>query len=542
MTADRLPHPARPLVGGSTPWLPAIGSVRVAAICVIATGTLLIGNYARGEIYYLAFFYVFGLASSLGYLLALRHPHVVTPLFTLTQVLIDFGVVAATVSFTGGLASPYAFLFVITILEAGILLGLAQGFVFATLAAGVMGLLVLMRVGPDAALPGNEQWYNQDRYTLWYGYLIQVLAYYLTASICGYWYQQLNRLQQFQREILDNMNNGFIIVDLQGTVTVLNRAAERILGLREDEAIARPVQEILRVASGEECPVITALRSERDFTRYEYTGLMSTGKPLLLGLSTSRIYDWRNRMTGIIASFSDLTELEQMRQELKRQDRLSIVGELAAGLAHEIRNPVAAIRGAVDEMSTNLDKPAVSGKLAAIALRESDQLNAIVSDFLDFARKPRMRRDIFDLRGLIDEVEDFIKRKYADKPGLVLKKNHPEGICPVSGDRSQIRQVFVNLAKNAVEAMDGNGTLLISLVLGPSSIEVRFDDEGPGIPPDRVARIFEPFYTTKDSGVGMGLAICLRIISAHDGTIRAASREGGGATISVRLPRARMEE
>lgn len=537
-----LSHPARPPVGGFAHWLFVIGAVRVAAVLVIAGGTLFLGDYGHGEIVYLSAFYLFGLTSSVGYLLALRHTRLVTPLFTWAQVLVDVGVVAATISFTGGLGSLYTFLFVITVLEAGILLGLAQAYLFATLAASVMGILVLIRTSSSMDIPGADQWFNQDRYTLWYGYLIQVLAYYLTASISGYWNQQLYRLQQFQREILDNMNNGFLIADLSGTITVVNKAAERILNLSAEEAIGRPVQEILRVASGEECPVITALRSERDFTRYEYTGVVDKNTTLLLGLTTSRIYDWRGRMTGIIASFSDLTELEQMRQELKRQDRLSVVGELAAGLAHEVRNPVAAIRGAVDELSTNLDKPAVSAKLAAIALRESDQLNAIVSDFLDFARKPKMRRDTFDVRGLVDEVTDFIRRKYADKPGLTLETDYPKEVCPVSGDRGQIRQVFVNLAKNAVEAMDGKGALQIVVTMGTSSVEIRFDDEGPGIDPDKVARIFEPFYTTKEFGVGMGLAICLRILTAHDGTIRAASLAGGGATMSVRLPRARTED
>jgi two-component system sensor histidine kinase PilS (NtrC family) len=516
--------------------------VRVAVICVIAAGTLSFGEFAASESVYLSGFYFFGLVCSVGYLVVLHQMRYVNSLLTWAQVLVDLGVVAAAVSFTGGLGSLYTFLFVIIVLEAGILLGLMQGFAFATLCTGIMGALVLMRTVPSVELPEAGPWYNQDRLSLWYGYMIQVLAYYLTASISGYWNQQLHRLQQFQREILDNMNNGFLIADLNGTIRVVNKAAERILNLSEDEAIGEPVQEILRVASGEECPVITALRSERDFTRYEYAGLVNPGKTMLLGLSTSRIYDWRGRMTGIIASFSDLTELEQIRQELKRQDRLSIVGELAAGLAHEIRNPVAAIRGAVDELSTSLEQPVVAEKLVAIALRESDQLNAIVTDFLDFARKPRMRRDVFDVRGLIEEVADFTQRKYADSPEFTVVTEVPREVCPVSGDRSQIRQVFVNLAKNAAEAMNERGRLLVAASLGPSSVEVRFDDEGPGIEPDKVARIFEPFYTTKDTGVGMGLAICLRIVSAHDGTIRAASREGGGATMSVRLPRAGTEE
>ncbi|MCC6153304.1 MAG: hypothetical protein IT367_06070 [Candidatus Hydrogenedentes bacterium] len=296
------------------------------------------------------------------------------------------------------------------------------------------------------------------------------------------------------------------------------------------------------MASGEECPVVTALKSERDFTRYEYIGLVFPSTAKLLGLSTSRIFDWRKRMTGIIASFSDLTELEQMREEVKKNDRLSVTGELAAGLAHEIRNPVAAIRGAVDELIGSLDKPVLATKLATIAMRESDQLNAIVSDFLDFARKPRVRREMFDVCGLAREVVDAMQHKYSHAKTLRIYGQFPGSTFPVSGDRTQIRQVFVNLAKNAIEAMDENGALYVFVMPGVSYVEVRFDDEGPGIDPDKVARIFEPFYTTKEHGVGMGLAICMRIITAHDGTIRAASRQGGGASMTVRLPLVRAEE
>jgi two-component system sensor histidine kinase PilS (NtrC family) len=389
--------------------------------------------------------------------------------------------------------------------------------------------------GPDVTA------YNRNLLALWYGFLIQVLAYFLTASISGYWNQRLRRMQQFQREILDNMNNGFLITDSKGSILLASLAAERILNLEPEEAIGQPVQDILRVPAGEECPVVTALRLDRDFTRYEYTGLIKPNTTKLLGLSTSRMYDWRKRKIGMIVSFSDLTELEKMREELKRQDRLAVTGELAAGLAHEIRNPLASIRGAVVELESSLDTPAVAQKLAAIAVRESDQLNAIVSSFLDFARQPKLRRDVFDVRGVVDEVADSLRRKYGDDGPLHVTLKQPNQVCAVSGDRSQIRQVFVNLAKNAVEAMAERGRLTITVMPGPADAQIRFDDEGPGIEPDKVAHIFEPFYTTKDSGVGMGLAICLRIVIAHDGTLRAASRKGGGTSMSVRLPAARTE-
>ncbi|MDZ4860562.1 MAG: ATP-binding protein [Candidatus Hydrogenedentes bacterium] len=538
MSAPPSSHAARGGVVAGPAWQPATGIIRLALLCVFAIGTFLIHDYEQTEQAYLFAFYCFGFASTLGHLIATRRGNPARPLLTWAQVLVDFSVIAATVSFTGGAQSHFAFLFVIAILEAGILLGVLQGFLVATLAVCVMAVLVLTSHPPTWAARG----YDETTVTAWYGFLVQALAYYLTAAISGYWNQQLHRQQQFQREILDNMNNGFIIVDLGGIVTVANKAAERILNISEAEALGRPVQEILRVASGEECPVVTAIRAERDFTRYEYIGLVFPHNAKLLGLSTSRIFDWRKRLTGIIASFSDLTELEQMRDEVTRHDRLSVTGELAAGLAHEIRNPVAAIRGAVDELMDSLDKPLLVTKLATIAMRESDQLNAIVSDFLDFARKPRVRQDVFDVCGLVKEVVDGTERKYADAASLRVTALTPDAMFPVSGDRTQIRQVFVNLAKNAVEAMHEQGTLNVSVQPGATFVEVRFDDEGPGIEPDKVARIFEPFYTTKEHGVGMGLAICLRIITAHDGTIRAESREGGGASMSVRLPLVRTEE
>jgi two-component system sensor histidine kinase PilS (NtrC family) len=542
VTALPVSHVSRAGIGAGKQWAWTTGTVRLALLGIVALGTFLIRDYEKGEGGYLLAFYCFGFASAMGYLIAVRRGEPVTKLLTWAQVLVDFGVVAATVSFTGGPNSHFAFLFVIAILEAGILLGLRQGFVVATLSVGTMAVLNMLAPasqwsGRAAGLGAPMTWLTE-----WYGFLVQTLAYYLTAAISGYWNQQLTRLQKFQREILDNMNNGFLIADLNGTVTVLNKAAERILNITEAEALGQPVHHILRVASGEECPVVTALKSERDFTRYEYIGLVFPSTAKLLGLSTSRIFDWRKRMTGIIASFSDLTELEQMREDVKKNDRLSVTGELAAGLAHEIRNPVAAIRGAVDELIGSLDKPELATKLATIAMRESDQLNAIVSDFLDFARKPRVRREMFDVCGLAREVVDATQHKYANVRTLRIQGHFPDQPCPVSGDRTQIRQVFVNLAKNGVEAMDERGVLQVVVGMSAAYVEVRFDDEGPGIDPDKVARIFEPFYTTKEHGVGMGLAICMRIVTAHDGTIRAASRQGGGASMSVRLPLVRFEE
>ncbi|MCC6152546.1 MAG: PAS domain-containing protein, partial [Candidatus Hydrogenedentes bacterium] len=274
MTPIPSSHATRVGMGSGRSWAWMPGLVRLALLCIVALGTYLIHDYEEAEAGYLLTFYCFGFASAAGHFVFVYSGKPVTRLLTWAQVLVDFGVIAATVSFTGGPHSYFAFLFVIAILEAGILLGLSQGFILATFSSAIMAVLNVttptsMQTGRTAEFGYDVTWL-----TVWYGFLVQMLAYYLTAAISGYWNQQLTRLQKFQREILDNMNNGFLIADLDGTVTLLNKAAERILNITEEEAVGRPVDEILRVASGEECPVVTALKSERDFTRYEYIGLV----------------------------------------------------------------------------------------------------------------------------------------------------------------------------------------------------------------------------------------------------------------------------
>jgi len=514
----------RPTYDGPVAWLWFVGGGRILVLAVVATGAHAI---ERGVQFspLLTAIYVGALISAVWYLLSLWHEGSVSATLTWTQVLVDFAVVGATIGFTGGHTSLFTFLLVIVILEAGVLLGLPHGFVFATLA----GLFMFVQTLPATAGLANPVWH-------WYNFLIQGIAFYFTAFISGYWHQRVSRMKEFQRDILDNMNSGFLLTDEKGVVTAINKSACRILHLIEGDVIGRHVDGILRSDTGAECPVTTALRLGKDFTSYEFYVRTHADSSLLVGITTNRIRDARGQVTGLIASFTDLTEMARMRQELQQHDRLAVVGELAAGLAHEIRNPVAAIRGAMDELRRATGNEALVRRLANIAIRESEHLNEIVTAFLDFARDPSRRHDAIELGQLISEVRDQMLLKYRDASELAVTVSLPDAPCYVMGDATQIRQVFANLAQNAVEAMEECGELHITLNPTRGPVEIRFDDEGPGIAPDKVARIFEPFYTEKERGVGMGLAICHRIVTVHDGAIQAASRPGGGASISVRLP------
>ena len=515
---------------GTGDWLRNFAVARMGVMSFITIGSafLTIDNGAE----YLLLLYVFGFATNYWYLRTLRLKHRVGPSQTWAQMFVDFAVVALTVALTDGPTSFFTFIFVVVVLEAGVLLGLRQGFVIATLATVFMLEQTMLH-------PAQSRYLTT--FTLWYNFLVQVMLVYLTAFISGYWNNRIHKLREFQREILDNMTSGFVIANRRGNILAMNKSACRILDMNIRSSMGRSIGEVMRTTSGDECPVLTALRSGKDYSSYEFYLQQPSGATKLLGLTTNHMNNNLGDSTGVIASFTDLTEMNVMRQELLKQDRMAVVGELAAGLAHEIRNPVAIIRGAVDEMNTSANSPELVKRLQAMALRESDHLNEIVRGFLDFSRNPSEEVEPLELCELLLEVAKLLEREYDEHSNLVIERMIIEDDCWVSGNASQLKQVFVNIGKNGIEAMDFTGVLSIQLarkVDGP--VEIRFEDTGPGIEPGSIEKVFEPFFTLKDSGVGMGLAVCMRIITSHNGTIRAANRSGGGCAMVLQLPAIRM--
>lgn len=520
----------KPSFDGPASWLWAVSAGRIGLLFVVASGTQIL-TISSDFTFLMISIYAAALCCGLWYLLELYRSRTVSTALTWTQVFVDYGVVAATIAFTGGPDSLFTFLFVVVILEAGVLMGFFQGFLFATLAT-IFVFSEALRHFP----------FVSDLVVEWYNILIQGISFFFTAFISGYWNQRISRMKQFQREILDNMNNGFLIADQQGRLIALNKAGSEILGFNPELPRGIRVSKVLTPDSGTECPVDTALRSGKDFTSYEFYVRTNDHKTKLLGLTTNRIKNTSGDVTSLIASFTDLTDMARMRQELQQQDRMAAIGELTASLAHEIRNPVASIRGAMDEMQHNMESPKMHTKLAEIAIRESDHLNELVTGFLDFARDPQKRHNKIDLRPLLEDITQHLQWKYEKK--IEVAYVLPDSPCEVMANPTQMKQIFTNICENAAEAMNGAGTIRIKMEMpstekdpaAPRPLIIHIEDEGPGIEPDVVARIFEPFYTGKERGVGMGLAICMRLVTAHNGTIQAASRPGKGTTFTIRLP------
>lgn len=511
----------QPVYDGPVNWLWYFGLGRVAVLIIVAIGIPKTNN-TQEELAALILIFLAALGCGSWYLLTLYRDQIVNATLVWTQVLLDFCVVAFTVSLTGGESSNFTFLLVMVILESGILLGILHAFSFA-----LLSLLFLFVSG----LPGAYNAVSLLPY--WYNLLIQWIVMVAAAFISGYWNQRIGRLKQFQREILDNMISGFLICDKNETVILVNKAACAILEMDENRILNHHVAEVLPCATGAECPVVTAIRGESDYVRYEFLWQSEQGTPKMLGLTTNHIRDFRGSLISLIALFQDLTEIVTMRQALRQQDRMAAIGESAAEFAHEIRNPLAALRSAIDEMQRDVTSPELTKRLYGIALRESEHLNNIVSGFFEFSRNPEPRKEAVDINHLLETTKAALEQTY---PGITIRLHCDPASPVVPGDATWLRQLCDNILRNSVESMEENGEITLTSQVMGNHVEIRFDDRGEGILPDKAARIFEPFYTEKENGIGMGLAVCMRIVTAHNGDIRTAALPGGGLSMIVRLP------
>ena len=515
----------RPTYDGPPAWLWYFGVGRILVLLVVVIGAVRAGN-TEGAVFAPVLIFGAALACSSWYLVTLYRQQVVSATLTWAQVLLDFCIVVFTLSPTGGELSYYTLLLVVVILEAGILLGIVHAFTFA-----LLSLFFLFLFG----LPGAYGASSMLPY--WYNLLIQWIVMISAAFVSGYWNQRIGRLKQFQREILDNKVSVFIICESREKVPMVNKADSSILGMEADDMLNRHVTEILPASPGAECPVVTAIRNRRDYVSYEYLWQPAEGAPKVLGLTTNRLLDSRGRLTSLIAIFQDLTDTVAMRLALQQQDRMAAVGESAAEFAHEIRNPLAALRSAVDEMQRGIASPELVKRLCGIALRESEHLNNIVTGFLEFARNPKPDKEPVDINALLETTGTAVEQVY---PGIKVTLQCDTPAILIPGDATQLRQMCDNILRNSVEAMREEGEIALTSRCMDNYVEIRFDDTGRGISPDKAMRIFEPFYTEKEKGVGMGLPVCLRIVTAHNGDIRAATRPGGGLSMIVRLPRLLM--
>ena len=350
----------------------------------------------------------------------------------------------------------------------------------------------------------------------------------------------------FYRDLVWNLRNGVLAVTRGGQIAVMNEVAYRILGLTPRTTdIGQPFIRVLKDQPDLARIVVGAFELSHLPNRAELR-LKSSGK--VIGYTLSQVRDRQGRITGATLFFKDLTRVEQLEERERLRDRLAALGEMAAAIAHEVKNPLAGIEVMAGILKRQLTESEDAQSILRDIIKEAKMANAIVLEVLDFVRPIRLQVERI---ALADVVRDAISMAESHVPrGLVqVETALPEDLAPLQGDPHQLRQLFTNLLTNAFEAMGGTGQVKLQATqlqaedeatAGDTQpvpmIQVEVADNGPGIASDVVDRIFSPFFTTKPQGSGLGLAIVRKIVDAHDGRIDVGAPAGGGTRFVVTLP------
>ena len=347
----------------------------------------------------------------------------------------------------------------------------------------------------------------------------------------------LTRIKAFSDNVVERMPVGLVALDGNGRVISFNQAAEATLRLSSDQVTGRTASEVL---PRQVLDLVAALKdSTRTAIAKEFDCSLRDGRLVPLDVTLSSLKGEDGTDWGTIILCRDLTEVQNLKREVETTRRLASLGRLAAGIAHEIRNPLSSIKGFATYFRDRYRDNPEDQKTSEVMIQEVDRLNRVISQLLEFARPPVIQKKRASLQSLIQRSLKMIERQTSAK-GVQVLSELPSNIQDVDLDPDGINQVLLNLYLNAIEAMEQGGTLTVSLSKKESSpwVKLTVTDTGTGISREDLEHVFDPYFTTKQTGTGLGLAIVHKIIEAHRGEVRAESEVGRGTTVSVLLPAA----
>ncbi len=462
----------------------------------------------------------------------IRRPH----FFAAINVATDLALVSAMVLFSGGKDSVFSFLYVVVGLY-GAMLFPGRRAVLGAL-AGSLAYGIVLAVGPSGLAEGGARalpalissWFVHSAAMLGVAALAGGLAHELvrTGIALEERSHDLAQLRTLHQRTVESLKSGLLTTDLEGRVTSFNREAQRITGRTRDEAIGQDLEGVL--------PGMAACRAGMG-GRMRMAFTTPGGRLLHLGIGSYALRDADGEAEGEVVIFQDVTEVVAMEDELRRAERLAAVGELSASIAHEIRNPLAAISGSIEMMQTQkATEEGDPARLMGIVVREVDRLDRLIGDFLQFARPAAPQLEEVDVAMVIGEVLEMFEASRCD---AVVPECEVAAGLRVEADPGQLRQVLWNLLQNATQAMPDGGVVRFEARLSqgegaedrsdggkpldseePARVEIAVMDQGTGIPADAVEHVFDPFFTTKTGGTGLGLAIVHRVIAEHRGVVR----------------------
>lgn len=487
------------------------------------------------------------------------------------QFICELVVVSQIVMHTGGMRSPSIFLYLMTIISAAVSYRLVGTLLVASAASVAYTVVIWFAEGhgPIPLRPADwlavvHQLSDEDFFNVF----ARLCIFLLCAFIGGYLAERIwskdrvlahtTRALEVAKletgDILKHLQSGILTVDLAGHIVFYNRAAEAILGIPGRRVRGQTLREVF----GQQYPELvdrleTVLSSRKMDVRTELNLSRPDGHTIPIGISTSVLGGNGNQPRGLISIFQDLTQPKLIEEKMRMQDRLAAIGQLSAAIAHEIRNPLAAISGSVEVLRNELPVEDENRKLLDLIITESGRLNKILTDFLTYARiRPTISGRVC-VATVLDDVFEIARRRSdgaAEKISLTAKQE--DAALAVRTDSDHLKQMLINLVFNAIEAMEGKRAEVVVEVRLPDEssiqhlsspttpsewVEIAVKDNGGGIPDDIRSRLFEPFVSSKPTGTGLGLAIVARLAEHAGGQIQADSKPGGGTTFTLLLPR-----
>jgi two-component system sensor histidine kinase PilS (NtrC family) len=470
------------------------------------------------------------------------------------QLACDAIIVSAFIFLTGGITSFFASLYALPIIGASVIQFRRGGLLVATLTAVLYIGIVLWQYMPPPSSAAMDVWRTAIASTLpprgaaQYVVGLNIFGFFAVALLSGSMAERVRTtgarlerasneiadLQALNQNVIDSLPSGLVTTDPAQRVLTFNHAAERICGLPAQAAQGRPIADVLQLPERVTSAFARGLGGT-DARRVEFKFTRADGQEIDIGLSASLV-DTPAGTAGFLVTFQELTEIKKLEREARLRQRLAAVGEMAAGIAHEIRNPLASMTGSIQILREELPLSAEQAQLMDIVLRESDRLNTTIRSFLDYARPHRFAIARFDVRRVLQDAALLLRNGPDVRESHTVEVAVPPDPIWFEADEGQIRQIVWNLATNGLRAMPAGGQLRLAGAVEHGGIVLEVHDEGVGIASGEIERLFQPFHGSFEKGSGLGLAIVHRIVTDYQGVIRVDSTPGAGTTVSVRLP------
>ena len=532
-------------------------AVRVIVSTLLLGSAILVQLSRPGAFPIDPFFFLIGLTYALSviYLSTLKYVDRY-PWIADAQLGADAILVSAFIHVTGGITSYFSSLYLLPIMAASTVRFRRGALQVATLSALLyLALVMAQYVEPTAFFPASwqalrSQELPSQRFAQ-YTVAINLFGFFAVALLSGSLAENLRSagarlerastqiadLRAFNQYVIDSMLSGLVTADMDGRILTFNRAASTITGLSAGQTVGRDVGDVLQLPAQfrARLQMLGETRSHRADHQYR----SPDGRMLEIGLTVTTL-SLPDGRSGYLFTFQDVTDVRRLERGARMQQRLAAVGEMAAGIAHEIRNPLASMSGSIQVLRQELSLSEEQAQLMDIVLKESERLNDTIKSFLVYARPQRVALTRLDIRRVVQDTAMLLRNSSEVHDDHLIDVDLPAEPVWIDADENQIRQIVWNLATNGLRSMASGGRLLMSATTerdaGRDELTITISDEGCGIPPADLDGLFQPFRSSFDKGTGLGLAIVHRIVTDYNGSIQVSSTVGSGTTVRVRLP------